>query len=346
MEERRTDRPVIVARHDSSLVARIRRRHAMYYDRGADASEDRPAHARSASAIVRFGGDLWVVQDDALFLARIDERTARVSDVMLPRGPGGLRLYDDTRGNKADKLDLESAAVVESPGGDILVAFGSGSTSKREQVVLVRAASDLRSAPEVRVVSAPDLYARMRDDLAFSGSELNLEGAVAVDGEIVFFQRGNGKVIGDRLPVSATARVSASELLAHLEGRGPCPPLRAVQAYDLGVVAGAPLTFTDATLTADGLLYVASAEASPDVTRDGEVVGTAMGYLDTAGDGPRFAYLVDEHGDPSCDKVEGIIATDDGQLLGVVDQDDPDAPAELLWIEFPGAPAGRCSTST
>jgi hypothetical protein len=59
-------------------------------------------------------------------------------------------------------------------------------------------------------------------------------------------------------------------------------PFDVVQ-YELGTIGNSGLSFTDATTGwgSDGVarpvLYSAAAEASPDATRDGEVVGSAIG---------------------------------------------------------------------
>ncbi|NUP07754.1 MAG: hypothetical protein HOW73_17035 [Polyangiaceae bacterium] len=323
------ERASIVAQHDPGLAPRITARRPLFYERGADPIEDRPRHVRAASSVVRFLGTLFVVQDDALFLARIDESTFRVADVLLPRGPGALRLFDDVRGNKADKLDLEAAAVVPSSEGEVLLAFGSGSTPVRERIVVLRPRGD---SLDVRIADGAALYAQMRADRSFSGSELNIEGALLDGRDLLFFQRGNGKAVDDLKPVDATARVDAAELLAHLEGRGPCPSPHEIARYELGSIGGCRLTFTDASWYRGSAVYVAAAEASPDAITDGPVAGVAIGTLGGPG-AVRYGLLRDERGELSCDKVEGIVEAAGGGLIGVIDRDDPDAPAELVHID-------------
>ena len=114
------------------------------------------------------------------------------------------------------------------------------------------------------------------------------------------------------------------------------PPLEDLRAYRLGAIGGARLTFTDAAAVGDRLLYLAAAEASPDVRRDGPVVGVALGVLD--GEGTRYALVHDLDGAPLADKAEGLAAhpTAPGRLLAVVDRDDPQIAAELLEIAIDG----------
>ena len=110
----------------------------LHYAAGADPSLDRPASVRSASSPAWVPGGIALVQDDANFIAVFDPDGARTRAIALPPGHEGLRLFDDRRGNKAYKLDLEACVSVEREGDTLLLALGSGSTRRREQVVLVR----------------------------------------------------------------------------------------------------------------------------------------------------------------------------------------------------------------
>jgi len=327
---------VLRALHDPGIAARVTRRVHLHYEAGPDPLEDRPAHVRAASSIVRFHDELLVIQDDALFVARVDERTSAVGHLVLTQIDGGPRLFDDGRGNKADKLDLEAAVAVESRGEQLVLALGSGSTSVRERIVVLRRVADELKA---EIVHAPDFYAMLRARPEFSGSELNLEGAVQMGSALLLFQRGNGAP-GKVDAVDACASIDAQAFVDHLSGLGPCPELERVRQYDLGRVAGSRLTFTDATLHAGLLLYVAAAEASPDVTRDGPVAGVALGML-CEDEPPRYALLMDEHGSPCTDKLEGIVGSTllagsasakVHEIIGVIDRDDPDVAAELVHI--------------
>lgn len=335
------------ARVEPSLGARVIRRTPLLYERGADASLDRPAHVRAGSALVRLGvRTLAVVQDDASFIAILDgvgdpHGALAVRDLPLPSSSSGSgRLFDDTRGNKHLKLDLEAALVVER--GTLLVAFGSGSTAARERVVLVeRPASGV---PHAVVVEAHALYAALRANTDLAGSELNMEGAALAGDDVLVFQRGNGAPLGDCLPVDATARLDQRALIAYLRGLAPdaahtppCPPLRDIVQWDLGAVAGTRLTFTDGAATGRGWTgFLACAEASPDATRDGPVSGVTLGRLDDREAIAELALIADERGSPLADKAEGIAFDEDDPRRAwlVTDRDDPRAPADLLELRL------------
>jgi hypothetical protein len=333
------------ARVEPSLGARVIARTPLLYERGADTSLDRPAFVRAGSALARIGPrTLAVIQDDASFVAILDgvgdaDGGMTVHDVPLP-APDGVRLFDDTRGNKGAKLDLEASLVVDD--GTLLLAFGSGSTDARERIVLVEEPASID--PRVLVVEARALYAALRETTAFAGSELNVEGAASGGEDVILFQRGNGARVGDRWPVDATARVDRRALVAYLRGlthtpdeAPPCPPLREITPWDLGAIGSTRLTFTDGVaLRAPWTGFLACAEASPDATRDGPVSGVVIGRLDDRARIAELAPITNEQGGPLTDKAEGITFDDEDPLRAwlVIDRDDPAAPAELLELRL------------
>jgi hypothetical protein len=177
------------------------------------------------------------------------------------------------------------------------------------------------------IVNAHKLYKLFRDTKAFSGSELNIEGAtlltVGAPGTgtrwIRFFQRGNGAPRDGLLPISATCDVRLDDLLAFIHApqqRAP-PALFNIVAYDLDRIGRnrLPLGFTDATelpprapsglgggategatggsgsgsvTLRPAVLYLAGAEDSPDVFHDGPVAGSVVGVASCAHDASDF----------------------------------------------------------
>jgi hypothetical protein len=319
---------------DTALAATVMSKVPLYYTEGADASLDRPKHVRAGSSLAWFGNRIAVIQDDANFIALIDSKNRQVDALSLSVGEGGLRQFDDLRGNKRFKLDLEACLTISSPTGKVLLAFGSGSKKRRDSVVRVSSASGA-----IDLVHASELYHRFQTAKAFSGSELNIEGAVFIDGWVRFFNRGNGEAREGLLPLDATCDVLWSELEAYLKDPDNlnAPELHRIVQYDLGTLNNIRLTFTDATATDRGLLYVASAENSPDAITDGSVTGSVIGVLDET-KGCRWTELRDTDGGPFCAKIEGICADRnlEGRVYVVTDADDPARPSELLEVALAG----------
>lgn len=324
----------VIARNDPALRARVVRTQAMVYADGADPCIDRPAHVRAGSGTAWHRGRLVVIQDDANFVALVDPATGRAEAISLPAGEGGLRQFDDLRGNKAFKMDLEACTVVPGDGGnEMLVAFGSGSAALRERVLLM--VGDDAAPPLIR--EAMTFYAGLRAARDFSGSELNVEGAAYRPGKIVLANRGNGAVVDGIRPVNALCEVDWRELESYLMGADhrPPPAPESIVQYELGEIDGSALTFTDIAVAGDALVYTAAAEASPNAVDDGEVAGSAIGVIE--GGGTRYAVLEDAAGARFDGKVEGVaLGTRPGTLLVVVDRDDPRVPSELCEVELSG----------
>lgn len=322
---------------DPALSATITARVPLHYTEGLGSDFDRSAWVRSGSGLAWVPTGLAIVQDDANFIAVHDPSTGRTGCITLPAGEGGLRQFDDVRGNKRYKLDLEACVAVEDDDGTVLLCFGSGSTDRREQVVMVdRWEHEL---PRVRLVSTLELYRVLRSEAAFAGSELNIEGAVQLGNTVRLFSRGNGASRDGRQPVNATCDLDLGALLGYLRnptGRVPPAPTGVVQ-YRLGAIGGVTLGFTDATVRGGTVFYTACAEISPDATQDGPVVGAALGLIDADGT-PRWAPLTDAGGQRLAIKAEGLADAPDGEtgLYVVLDCDDPGAASELCRVELTG----------
>ncbi|WP_045226589.1 DUF6929 family protein [Methyloterricola oryzae] len=322
----------LVSRRDPELRATIVSRTPLLYAEGADHRADRPAHVRAGSSLSWFNQRLAVVQDDANFIALIDPPSGHVEALTLPRGHEGLRQFDDLRGNKRHKLDLEACLTVPGCGGESLLVLASGSKKQRDAVV--RVDSDGR----LRLQRAPELYRRLRKTEAFAGSQLNLEGAIYRDGSVRLFNRGNGEARDGLQPVNAICDLDWEELKDYLddpdEKRVPKPG--GIRRYDLGNLRGVRLTFTDATVSTQGLLYVASAENTEDAVSDGPVAGSAVGLLGDDGEA-RWTALCEANGSLSAAKVEGICTgAGAGEIYLTVDADDPAQPSELLKVALTG----------
>lgn len=303
----------------------------LVYAAGGSLEHDVPGHVRAASAVRRSRARLVIVQDDVNVLALHDTGTTTEA-LLLPAGRGGVRVFDDLRGNKKAKMDLEACAVL--PDGR-LVAFGSGSTRSRDRLVVL-------DGTQVHVVDAPALYEMLRAEPGFSGSELNVEGAVIVGDRLRLLQRGNGAPRGGQDPVNATGDLPLDEFLRWLAGSASLPRLDRIVHYDLGHIGTVAYTFTDAATVADGrVAFVACAEASPDTMRDGEVLGCRFGILD--GGEAHLAEVRHEDGRLAVLKLEGIDARPGATSTFdvVADMDRPQEPALLGRLEVVGSPGGH-----
>ena len=328
----------MTAQLDNRLRATVVEVRPLLMPGGADPFEDRPAHVRAASGLtcIQHGLDarLAVIQDDASFVVLLDAALAPERAIPLPRGAGGHRLFGDDRGNKHPKPDYESCITIPDATGHTLFLFGSGSTAARETIVRIQRPTS--HEPVVKVYDASPLYAALRSNTAFAGSELNVEGAVCDGQQVRLFNRGNGAARDGLEPLNATVDIDVGAFLSWLGGgtaRETAPRLGGVQGWDLGEVAGCALGFTDATQHGGAILYSAVAELSPDVTRDGPVLGAAIGEI--ADGAARWTRIEHEDGRAFEGKVEGISVLGD-RLIMVIDHDDSARPSELAVVRLSG----------
>jgi hypothetical protein len=301
----------------------------MTYCDGPSDEDDRPPHVRAASGLSAFREYLAVIQDDTNWLALIDG-DQQVTAVPLPPSPAGDRVFSKKRGNQGDKYDLEACVSVATGGTSELIGFSSGSRTKREWVLRVRALGD-GAEFKAEFVPAAAFYAAMRADKVFSGAGLNIEGALSLDQDrIRLFQRGNADPCQGLKPVDATGDFSWTALCQHLgdSDRYPPPAIENVRTYDLGNLGGVRLTFSDAEHLGSGrVLFSASAED----TGNGEIKGSVLGIIDIDGQA-RWTHLTDEQGRPFGGKIEGLTLdpNDKAKVYFVIDDDDEDTPSRIF----------------
>jgi hypothetical protein len=326
-----------VAKFDSKAKAVVVSRRPLFFREGASRKLDRPAFVRAGSNLTWIAGRLALVLDDTNFVALVDPATGLADAITLPRGKGGLRQFDDVRGNKQHKLDLEACCAFETRAGPRLIAFGSGSKRRRRRVVSIDRWAD--ESQRVRLIDAKRLYAALGNVPSFAGSDMNIEGALALPSAIRLFGRGNGRSRGELVPVNATCELPLRSLLNFLNSpaKAPVPRPRSVTQFALGEIDDFPLGFTDATHVRGRVFYTAAAEASKDSTEDGEVSGSVIGVMPARGL-LRHALLRDSRGRLLREKVEGIAAVPGtrDRVYVVIDPDDPRRPSELCEVQLAG----------
>jgi hypothetical protein len=258
---------------------------------------------RAGSALLRVGERLLAIQDDAFAAVWIDPETRKTAPLVL-RGPG-MALA------KQDKPDFEAAFVHD---GRIWI-LGSGSRSNRCCIARIDAASG-----EVALFNALPLYGAIAREL---GHAANIEGAVPMADRLRLFQRGPGR--------SAKASFTVDVALDALEGAAP--RILEVTNYDLGVLQGTFLAFTDAVaIGRNHVVYLAVAEDTADGIADGAIHGAAIGLLGPAG--ARWDVINEPDGKGSKRKFEGIALDAAGGGWLLTDPDDAALPAELCRVEL------------
>lgn len=278
-----------------------------------------PLPLSAASGLVRIGRRLHVVADDEHCLAVFD-----LSD----DEPGTLvRVFDEALASshderKATKRDLEALAhwpaTSRHPFGALL-AIGSGSRPNRQVAAWLPLDEHGGLKGPVRHIDLSPMFEILRRSIA----DLNIEGAFVSGDTLCLLQRGNRSS-----PVNACMVFDRVAFESWLDDAGPAPVASSITRYELGLIEGVPLCFTDGAALPDGRwVFCAAAEDTTDSYADGRCAGSAVGVVDAAG-----ALELMEPLSLRC-KVEGIAASAEGEnvrLLMVTDADDRQAPALLL----------------
>jgi hypothetical protein len=292
----------------------------------APSGPGRAPHLSAASGVVQRGDFVYVIGDDELFLAVFQVSTdapGRLERVL----PGELPA--DRAARKAAKPDLEVLTVLPPFDGHsygALIGLGSGSTPARDRGFVWGLGADGALEGEPIQVDLSPLYGLLRERV----DELNVEGAAVMGDQLWLLHRGNSE-----FGVNVAAELALPELMDSLvrDQTLAATELARVRAYDLGELAGAKLTFSDASpLGGELLVFTASAESSPNTYEDGEILGSVVGTIDGAGEVRRLRTIDRKF------KVEGVHATLDAGVMTltfVCDQDDPDVASPLLSGTMP-----------
>ena len=257
---------------------------------------------RAGSALVRVGERLLAIQDDAFAAVWIEPGTRETRPLVL-RGPGGAL-------DKQAKPDFEAAFAHDGR----LWILGSGSRPNRCAIARIDAGTG-----EVVLLNALPLYGAIAREL---GVTANIEGAVPLADRLRLFQRGPGR--------SAKANFTVDVPLDVLAGAKP--RILDVANYDLGVLQGTFMAFTDAAALGRHIVYLAVAEDTPDGIADGAIHGAGVGIL--KGSEARWDVLNEADGSVSKRKVEGIALDAAGGAWLLTDPDDAKRPAELCRVEL------------
>jgi len=285
-------------------------------------------HLSAASGMWICNDTLYVVADDELVLGVFSMQNDQPGQT-LTIIPGALP--QEAKQRKAAKPDFESLTYLPAsamyPHGALL-ALGSGSTEQRKRGMLWPFDQQQQLVPVPQLFDLQPLYQPLESVFA----DLNIEGVVIQGNRLKLWQRANNQQRNNAVieyPLADVyAVINAQQQILNLQ------PQR-IDYYDLGEVAGVPLSFTDAYALEDGAcLFTAAAENTDNSYLDGECVAAAIGLIDAQ---RQLRWLKPVQ---PIVKIEGISAKHVGdqlQVLLVSDADNPATAAQLLetHIQYP-----------
>ena len=130
----------------------------------------------SASAIEYINGQIFLLGDDANYLAILDSNLNQTDSIQLYS-------YPEKRIPKDLKADLEALATIRKSKENFLLALGSGATANRNKGWLI----DLKNKHKDSI-QLDSFYSRLK---RLGINEINIEGCVSIPGFLFLINRGN-----------------------------------------------------------------------------------------------------------------------------------------------------------
>ena len=240
----------------------------------------------AGSGIALVEDTFFVVSDDEvdLFALKKDFNSRGVVYNIIPE-----RLPETYKERKKLKPDFE--AIVSLGSELLLLPSGSKPNRHRGALFCLRTCSP-------KIVSFKNVYAFLEKELP----ELNLEGAAVLGENIRLFQRGNGKLRHNGFIDLNLESFLKDEVKDYR-----------LKLINLNFSSGAPLTFNDATIFQDEIIFLAASEKADSTYEDGEFGGAVIGKMTLGGEVLK-TFPLNISSKPEgicCDKENFFIVTDD-----------------------------------
>jgi len=211
----------------------------------------------SASGIEFYDDRVYIVGDDAKDLLVLNKKWNK---------PGVIHLFDseDTRITKQQKADLEASAVIHINKKPYLLLMGSGSTNARNHAVLLNLLNYKFEMLDLTV-----FYERLKQ----SGiAELNIEGASAMNGDIVLCNRANN-TNPDNILITTSAEFWKKQADA------PMHLIKVGLPVTEPVMGISGITYSEDHET---LIFTTSTEDTINAYDDGSIGKSCLGFIENA----------------------------------------------------------------
>ncbi|MBC7440820.1 MAG: hypothetical protein H7250_12665 [Flavobacterium sp.] len=222
----------------------------------------------NSSGLVLRKDNLYLIADNATFLYQYNLQKNTTNKIPLAENA-----LDNIE--KSKKPDFESIVFYDKK----LLLFGSGSTSKRENLVTFNLKKQKSKWSDLSA-----LYHLLKNKFMISDDEFNIEGVVYYKKSIFFFQRGNANSTKNGI-------IEINDKKHSLD----------FHPFEMPEIQHIAYTFTDATVVKNKIYFLASAENTESTYNDGEVLGSLMGCIDIKTKKLEFTQIVSEN-----QKFEGI----------------------------------------
>lgn len=273
----------------------------------------------SASGIVKFKNDFYLIGDDSPYLFHLDKNFDLLSKTQIY----SLEKLQRNIIPKIDKPDFEAMEMISD--SEILV-FGSGSKSPERDVCVLVKLAEKTTHKEYNIAL---FYDHLRNLEIMRGYELDIEG-LAFDGDLLYlFNRGRNIIFN----------FPYSDFIKYCE-TGKNFPIPKVKLFSLPKINGLQAGFSGASSFKEKpyLIFTASVEDTPNAYDDGDILGSFIGLIEMKNGEISDDVLIVQIPNPGFPlKVESviinkIISETQTDLILVTDNDGK--PSEILKIRM------------
>ena len=263
----------------------------------------------SGSGIVIKEDTGYIVGDDAtgLYLLNLNNYQQR----KIPIATLNQDLY---REPKSIKRDFECATFITWNEKEYLLAFGSGSTPLRDNLLMIHTTE----FTDCRILPLHHFYEGLRKLTRTKTEAWNIEGVTTELDFLYLLNRGNNMILNFRI----------SELIQFLTDASSPFPTTSYHSVRLPFIKNHEAKLSGAcTLDSHHLLFSATVEDTPEWSKDGPVWGSFIGIYSLRQSIVTATYLLqDETGAPLKEKIESLSMVrnspgEDLELLAVGDND-------------------------
>ena len=203
----------------------------------------------SASSLEFYKEKLYVVGDDAASVWILDKEHQFLDSIVLFSST-------EKRINAALKADLESSTIISKNNANHLVLFSSFSTTNRNKLIFVDLDNPKNGVKQI--ISNLDSVAVQ---------ELNIEGATAINNNLILSNRANTTHTNNNLIVTSIDSSGISK-----DGK----TLTIVLPKKKNIIGISGITYVEEK---DIMLFTASTENTPNAYSDGEIGSSYIGYI-------------------------------------------------------------------
>ncbi|MFZ4403779.1 MAG: DUF6929 family protein [Pseudobdellovibrionaceae bacterium] len=232
-----------------------------------------PLSVQAASGLVKVGKNFYVIADDELSLG-VFSLESNAEEVLIPLISGALP--KDQKERKKIKPDWESLLLIADDHSIQrgLLAIPSGSRPNRVQGVFC----EFKNLKGLKPYTVD--FSEVFEQLAKKITDLNIEGACFQGNILKLFQRGNG-LMGKGAVIDLDGKGLLEDILNL--GRIRAERIQSIRHYDLGLLNGCRLGFTDVCSLNHEIWFLAVAENGESTYEDGLFQGAVLGCLDATG---------------------------------------------------------------